>query len=75
MNKPTSIPVPMSMRELINSNNKLLELYQKELTAKVFSANEEMMQMMNLDPADGWRLDLSTMTYVKQEPNVDDNKI
>lgn len=75
MNKPTSIPVPMSMRELINSNNKLLELYQKELTAKVFSANEEMMQMMNLDPADGWRLDLSTMTYVKQEPNIDDNKI
>lgn len=75
MNKPTSIPVPMSMRELINSNNKLLELYQKELTAKVFSANEEMMQMMNLDPAEGWRLDLSTMTYVKQEPNVDDNKI
>lgn len=75
MNKPTSIPVPMSMRELINSNNKLLELYQKELTAKVFSANEEMMQMMNLNPADGWRLDLSTMTYVKQEPNVDDNKI
>jgi len=75
MNKPTSIPVPMSMRELINSNNKLLELYQKELTAKVFSANEEMMQMMNLNPADGWRLDLSTMTYVKQEPNIDDNKI
>lgn len=71
MNEQTSIPVPIALKELIVTNNQLLESYQKELTNKVYSANEEMMRLLGLNPMDGWRLDLSTMTYIKQEPPIE----
>lgn len=67
MNEQMSIPVPIAIKELIVANNQLLESYQKELTSKIYSANEEMMRLLGLNPIDGWRLDLSTMMYVKQE--------
>ncbi len=35
MEQPTSIPVPITLKELIASNNLLLSQYQKELTEKV----------------------------------------
>ena len=62
-----TVPVPLALRHLIESNNQLLENYRSELTAKVVVANEEMMRMMGLDPKDGWRLDIETFTYVKLE--------
>lgn len=63
----TTVPVPLALRHLIESNNQLLENYRNELTSKVVVANEEMMRMMGLDPKDGWRLDIETFTYVKLE--------
>ena len=62
-----TVPVPLALRHLIESNNQLLENYRSELTSKVVVANEEMMRMMGLDPKDGWRLDIETFTYVKLE--------
>jgi len=66
MTTPT-VPVPLALRHLIESNNQLLENYRSELTSKVVVANEEMMRMIGLDPKDGWRLDIETFTYVKLE--------
>jgi hypothetical protein len=63
----TTVPVPLALRHLIESNNQLLENYRNELTSKVVVANEEMMRMMGLDPKDGWRLDIETFTYIKLE--------
>lgn len=63
----TTVPVPLALRHLIESNNQLLKTYQQELTAKVVVANEEMMRLLGLDPNDGWRLDVDTFTYVKVE--------
>jgi hypothetical protein len=60
-----TVPVPYAIRHLIQSNNQLLKQYQAELTAKVLEANEEMMKLLNLNPDDGWRLDMDTMSYVK----------
>jgi len=60
-----TVPVPYAIRHLIESNNQLLKQYQAELTSRVLEANEEMMRIMNLNPADGWRLDTDTMSYVK----------
>jgi hypothetical protein len=60
-----TVPVPYAIRHLIQSNNQLLKQYQAELTAKVLEANEEMMKILNLNPDDGWRLDMDTMSYVK----------
>ena len=66
----THVPVPIALRQLIESNNQLLKQYQNDLTSKVMVANEEMMRLLGLDPADGWRLDLETFTYVKvEQPN------
>jgi hypothetical protein len=67
MQEKTSIPVPVVLRELINSNNALLNQYQQELTKKVISANLEMMQLLGLNPEEGWRLDTDQMMYIKQE--------
>lgn len=64
------IPVPRALRHLINSNNQLLQQYQHELTQTVIQANEEMMRLLKLDPADGWKLDMETMSYVKTEPDA-----
>lgn len=68
MEEKKSIPIPVALKELINSNNTLLKQYQQELTQKVITANIEMMNLLGLDPNDGWTLDLDTMMYTKQEP-------
>lgn len=67
MQEKTSIPVPTALKELIVSNNLLLNQYQQELTKKVITANLEMMELLGLNPADGWRLDTDQMIYIKQE--------
>lgn len=70
MTEKTIVPVPKALQELIRVNNQLLQQYQNELTSKVFAANEEMMQLLGLDPNDGWRVDIDEMMYVKI-PNSD----
>jgi hypothetical protein len=65
------VPVPLALRHLIESNNQLLKTYQEQLLNKVMTANEEMMRMLNLNPEDGWRLDLDNYTYVKTEQSND----
>jgi hypothetical protein len=69
MSEIKSIPVPIALKELIASNNELLANYQKELTTKVISANIEIMQLLGLNPDDGWRLDMEQMVYIKQDQN------
>ena len=62
-----TVPLPLALRHLIESNNQLLKIHQADLTAKVMQANEETMRMLNLDPREGWRLDLDSLAYVKVE--------
>lgn len=68
MSEKTSIPVPIVLKELINSNNALLTQYQQELTKRVIAANVEVMEILGLNPVDGWRLDMDNLVYVKQDP-------
>lgn len=72
MSEQMSIPVPTALKELIISNNALLNQYQQELTKRVIAANTEMMQLLQLDPNDGWRLDTDDMVYVKQKQPAND---
>ncbi len=67
MQEQIQIPVPIALKELILTNNMLLKQYQAELTSKVISANEEMMKILGITPADGWKLDVDTMSYVKEK--------
>jgi hypothetical protein len=64
-----AVPVPRALVELINANNELLQTYQRQLTTKVIDANMELMNILGLNPNDGWRLDTEKMVYVKQEPS------
>lgn len=66
-----TVPIPLALRHLIESNNQLLKTYHNELTSKVMIANEEMMRVLGLDPKEGWRLDIDTFTYVKLEQTDD----
>lgn len=70
MTEQTKVQVPVVLKELINSNNTLLNQYQQELTKKVIAANIEMMELLNLNPNDGWRLDMDNLVYVKQDPTI-----
>lgn len=69
MSETKTVPVPTALKELILSNNLLLNQYQQELTRKVVSSNLEMMQLLGLNPEDGWILDADKMVYTKQELN------
>lgn len=76
MNNKEPVPVPVALKELINSSNILLQNYQQELTTRVQLANREMMAILGLKPEDGWRLDMDTMTYTKEEQKqVNDTRI
>ena len=70
MQTPTSIPVPTALIALIQANNELLKIYQRELTERVITANTEMMRILGLNAEDGWRLDMDTMTYIKVDQNA-----
>lgn len=70
MHDQTQIHVPIALKELILTNNMLLKQYQEELTSKVISANIEMMQLLGLNPTDGWKLDMESMTYIKQQDDT-----
>jgi hypothetical protein len=73
MSEQMSIPVPIALKELILSNNLLLTQYQQELTKKVISANIEIMQLLGLNPEEGWKLDTDQMVYIKQEQPIPDD--
>lgn len=62
-----TVPLPTALRSLIESNNQLLKMYQSDLTKQVMQANEEMMRMLNLNPSEGWRLDIDNLMYIKVE--------
>jgi len=61
---PSVINVPKSLVYMISSYNDKLQNLQKEFLNDIQEANAEVMQMLNLNPEDGWRLDLETFTYI-----------
>ena len=56
-----TIPVPLAVKLLIASHNESMENSLKNIT----DSNLELMQMLNLLPSDGWRLDLDNLRYVR----------
>lgn len=60
-----AVEVPIALRQLIVANNEILKSFQSKLLEQVQDANMQMMQILRLDPAAGWRLDLERMQYVR----------
>jgi hypothetical protein len=72
MSDEITIEVPLALQQLINANNERLKAYQNDLLQQVQDANMQMMQILKLDPTQGWRLDANRMVYVKlEEPKED----
>jgi hypothetical protein len=72
MSDEITMEVPLALQQLINANNERLKAYQNDLMQQVQDANIQMMQILKLDPTQGWRLDANRMVYVKlEEPKED----
>jgi hypothetical protein len=63
--KVVMLKAPKALEQLISSNNELLRKYKEELFEQIKEANQQMMQILKLDPAQGWKLDLDKMMYVR----------
>lgn len=72
--KQVMVSLPIALRSLIQKNNELLKRYQASLIEEIQEANLQMMQILNLDPNDGWRLDMDNMVYVRPEVPEDQPK-
>lgn len=72
MNKEVTLPVPLALQNLIKANNTLLKSYQSQLMDEVQQANTQMMQILQIDPRNGWRLDVENMVYVRVEQQAVD---
>lgn len=66
-NKQVTVEVPLALQNLIKANNTLLKSYQSQLMGEIQEANEQMMRMLQIDPSNGWRLDMENMMYVRIE--------
>jgi hypothetical protein len=71
------VPVPIALQNLIRANNTLLKQYQAVLFQEVSDANDQIMQMLQLNPQDGWKLDMDNMCYLREktEPELDADDI
>jgi hypothetical protein len=72
MSDKITMEVPLALQQLINANNERLKAYQTDLMQQVQDANIQMMQILKLDPTQGWRLDANRMVYVKLENTTED---
>lgn len=72
MEEQITMEVPLALQQLIVANNERLQEYKNDLMQQVQEANIQMMQILKLDPAQGWRLDVNRMVYVKLEESTED---
>jgi hypothetical protein len=60
-----TMDVPLALQHLIKTNNEVLRAHQSQLLREIEEANTQLMQILQLDPAAGWRLDMNNMVYVR----------
>jgi len=67
-NDQVTLQVPIALQQLIKANNTLLKTYQSQLMQEVQEANSQMMNILQLHPDAGWKLDIENMVYTR--PNT-----
>jgi hypothetical protein len=65
------VPAPIALQNLIRANNTLLKQYQAKLLQEVSEANDEIMYLLNLNPQDGWKLDMESMCYLREKTETE----
>lgn len=71
--KQVTLDVPLALQNLIKANNTLLKSYQTQLMTEIQEANIQMMQILQIDPKNGWRLDMENMVYIRIEETPEEN--
>lgn len=69
-----TLDVPLALQNLIRANNTLLKTYQAQLMQEVQDANLQMMQLLQLNPRDGWILDMEQMVYTKPSTETESHE-
>lgn len=72
--KHPTIEVPLALQHLIKANNNLLKTYQSQLMQEIQEANLQIMQILQLHPDAGWKLDMERMVYVRPSTEADSNE-
>jgi len=70
-------PIPLALRLLIESQQKLLQAYQDELLGHLGAASAEMLKLLRLTN-DGWQLNMADMEFVRprqEGEELDDSPI
>jgi hypothetical protein len=57
--------IPLALRQLIQLHNEKVREYQQIAMLEIQRASLELMQLLNLSPNDGWKLDVENMKFVK----------
>lgn len=63
------IPVPLAIKLLVQEHRERVNQSFNNLT----EANVEFMRMMNLQPEDGWKLDIETLQYIQVTQTQDES--
>lgn len=71
--KKVTVDVPLALQQLIKANNALLKTYQTQMMTEIQEANVQIMQLLQINPSDGWRLDMENMVYVRIEETPIEN--
>jgi hypothetical protein len=65
------IPVPLAIKMLIQEHRDRVNQSLNNLT----EANLEFMRMLNLQPEDGWKLDIDSLHYVQMDKQDDNTPV
>jgi len=65
------IPVPLAIKMLIQEHRDRVNQSLNNLT----EANLEFMRMLNLQPEDGWKLDIDSLHYVHMDKQDDNTPV
>ena len=60
-----TVQIPIALEQLIKTSNDLLKNYQAKLMDNIQRANVNLMELMQLRPEEGWRLDMDRMVYTR----------
>lgn len=65
MSITNKVKLPLALQQLIVRSNQLLQNYRDELMSDIETSSQQMMLMLNLNPSDGWELDMEHMMFVQ----------
>lgn len=71
MSEIKNVKLPLALQQLIIRSNELLNNYRNELMNEIDTSSRQMMQILKLDEAEGWKLDIDNMVFTRHADERD----